>query len=140
VGGRTTIDRLRAIEAGVVMIAENPVFGVGPRNFQWRYRLLTGHAMSTHNAYVWAVLSGGPLLLILYLVLFHRTYRTLRAVERSGTGPFLWLATALRMNLIMFLVFSCFATVWTSEVLCLLVALTIVLARVARAGVPVQAR
>jgi O-antigen ligase len=134
VGGRTTVDRLRAIEASVIMVAENPVFGVGPRNFQWRYQLLTGHAMSTHNSYLWAVLSGGPLLLVLYLVLFYRTYRTLRTVERIGPPPFLWLATALRLNLVMFLVFSFFATVWTSEVLCLLVALTIILVRITSAS------
>ena len=135
VGGRTTIDRLRVIEAGVIMIAEHPVFGVGPRNFQWRYHLLTGHAMSTHNAYLWAVVSGGPLLLTLYLVLFYRIARTLRAVERSGPAELRWLATALRLHLMMFVVFSFFATVWTSEVLCLLVGLTIVLDRIARAGV-----
>ncbi|HEX9818989.1 MAG TPA: O-antigen ligase family protein [Methylomirabilota bacterium] len=134
VGRTTTIGRLHAIEAAVVMMAENPVFGVGPGNFSWRYHVLTGSLMSPHNAYIWAIVSGGPLLLILYLVLFHRTYGTLRALERGGPAAFVWLVTALRFNLILFLVFSAFATVWTAEVFWLLVGLTIVLARLASAG------
>ena len=132
--GRTTIGRFHAVEAGVMMLADNPVFGVGPGNFQWRYQLLTGSPMTSHNSFVWAILSGGPLLLILYLMLFYRSYRSLRAVERAGSGPFVWLATALRFNLIMFLVFSFFATVWTSEVFWLLIRLTIVLPRIERVG------
>jgi O-antigen ligase len=136
VGGATTIGRLRAVETGIMMVAENPLFGVGPGNFQWRYQMLTGSVMSAHNAYVWAILSGGPLLLILYLLLFHRCYRSLRTLERTGPEAFVWLATALRLNLVLLLVFSFFATVWTSEVFWLLMWLTIVLVRLARARPP----
>jgi hypothetical protein len=90
--------------------------------------------MSTHNSYLWALTAGGPLLLILYLALFYQTHRTLRAVERTRSGRFEWLATALRMNLIIFLVFSLFAEVWTAEPFNVLVGLTIALARIARVG------
>ena len=134
VGGRTTADRLHAIEAGVSMIAENPVFGVGPGNFEWRYQIRTGQPMTAHNSYVHAIASGGPLLLLLYLALFYRIHRTLQAVERRGPPAFVWLTTALRLNLIMLLVFSFFATVWTSELFWLLIGLTIVLARIASAN------
>jgi hypothetical protein len=132
VSERSTAGRLHAIEAGITMLAENPVFGVGPGNFSWRYQLLTGAVMTPHNSYVWALVSGGPLLLILYLALFYRTYRSLRTIERTGIGAFTWLATALRFNLVMLLVFSFFATLWTSEVFWLLICLTIVVTRVQR--------
>jgi O-antigen ligase len=129
----TTISRVHAVEAGVMMVAENPLFGVGPGNFRWRYQLQTGALMTTHNSYIWAILTGGPLLLVLYLVLFYRCYRSLRAFERSGVAGFGWLATALRFNLILFLVFSCFATMWSTQIFWLLMSLTIVLTRLARA-------
>jgi O-antigen ligase len=136
-GGFTTIHRLHTYEAGIMMVLENPLFGVGPGNFDWRNHVMTGRALSAHNSYLWALTSGGPLLLILYLAVFHRIYRTLRTVERHGTGPFVWLATALRLNLITLLLFSFFGTIWQAEPFWLLVGLTIVVARVSR--VPLQA-
>ncbi|HXG02317.1 MAG TPA: O-antigen ligase family protein [Candidatus Binatia bacterium] len=130
VSGPTTIGRVHTVEAAAVMLAEHPIFGVGPGNFAWRNFIMTGHFMGTHNSYLWALTSGGPLLLLLYLVLFHRTYRTLRDIERRGAGDFGWLATALRVNLIIFLVFSFFANIWLAEVFWILIALTVVLRRV----------
>jgi hypothetical protein len=102
--------------------------------------MLTGRVMSPHNSYLWALTTGGPLLLVLYLAIFYRTYRMLRAVERWGSDQFVWLATALRLNLIIFLTFSIFADVWVAEPFSLLVGLTIVLARIASAGAQSIAR
>jgi O-antigen ligase len=130
-GGPTTIDRLNTYRAGLIMVVEHPIFGVGPGNFMWRNEALTGRGTSPHNSYLWAITSGGPLLLLLYLALFWKTYQMLRAVERAGSRRFVWLATALRFNLLTFLVASLFATIWLQEPFWLLVGLTIILARVA---------
>jgi O-antigen ligase len=132
--GPTTYDRIYTFGAGLAMLAEHPIFGVGPGNFPWRNRALTGFTSTPHNSFLWALTSGGPLLLILYLALFYRTYRTLRAVERWGPRGFIWLATALRFNLIILLVASCFATIWLQEPFWLLIGLSIVLARIAKVG------
>jgi len=129
-------DRMATHWAGARMVAEHPLFGIGPGNFHWRNRAMTGHAMSTHDSYLWALTSGGPLLLALYLVLFHRTYRMLRTVERRASRPYVWLATALRFNLVILLTFSFFADLWLSHPFYLLLGLTIVLFRTARPAPP----
>lgn len=139
-GGPTTIARYATYHSAAALLADNPFFGVGPGNFVWRNQELSGYFLGTHNSYLWALTSGGPLLLLAFLALFHRTYRTLRAVERHGAGRFTWLATALRFNLITYLMFSFFANVWQAEVFWILVGLTIALSRLAPAAAPRRAR
>jgi O-antigen ligase len=144
-GDGSVIDRTSTHWASAVMIAEYPIFGVGPGNFHWRNQAVTGHAMSTHDSYLWALTAGGPLLLVLYLAIFHRTYRMLRTVERQGSSGLVWLATALRFNLITLLAFSFFADLWLTHPFYLLLGLAIVLFRTATTGaaptatVPVRA-
>ena len=137
-------DRISTHQAGIVMVAEHPIFGIGPGNFHWRNRVATGHAMSTHDSYLWAATAGGPLLLVLYLALFYRTYRMLRTVERWGPRQFAWLATALRFNLIVLMAFSMSADLWLTHPFYLLLGLAIVLFRmataVARSNAIVRAR
>jgi O-antigen ligase len=129
-GGPTTIDRLLTLRAGAAMMAESPLLGIGPGNFHWRNESLTGRAMSSHNSYLWALTAGGPLLLLLYLILFRQTHRMLRLVEQWGSSAFVWLATAFRFNLIILLTFSFFADMWLTSIVAFLVAFTIVLLRV----------
>jgi O-antigen ligase len=129
--GPTTIDRINTLWAGLSMIASNPLLGVGPGNFSWRNQLLTGSTIGTHNSYLWALVSGGPMLLLLYGLLFYRTYRTLKALERFRPRGFEWLVTALRFNLIILFVYSFFAEMWVTLPVYLLLGLTIALARVA---------
>lgn len=129
-------DRAATHWAGLVMVAENPLFGIGPGNFHWRNRAATGHAMSTHDSFLWALTAGGPLLLLLYLALFYRTYRMLRGVETWAGHRLAWLATALRFQLVILLTFSFFADLWLSHPFYLLLGLTVALFRVARADTP----
>jgi hypothetical protein len=142
----SVLDRIATHWAAAAMVVEYPLFGVGPGNFRWRNYLLTGHGMSTHDSYLWALTAGGPLLLVLYLALFHRTYRHLLAVEQHGPRELLWVATALRMNLFVLMGFSFFADLWLSHPFYLLLGLTIALVRIARtlpvpiASVPQPAR
>jgi O-antigen ligase len=122
-------DRIGTHWAGLWMVAEHPFLGIGPGNFHWRNQALTGQAMSTHDSYLWAVTSGGPLLLLLYLALFYCTYRMLRRVERHAASDLAWLATGLRFNLVILLAFSFFADLWLSHPFYLLLGLIIVLVR-----------
>jgi O-antigen ligase len=122
-------DRIGTHWAGLWMVAEHPLLGIGPGNFHWRNQALTGQAMSTHDSYLWAVTSGGPLLLLLYLALFYCTYRMLRRVERHAASDLAWLATGLRFNLVILLAFSFFADLWLSHPFYLLLGLIIVLVR-----------
>jgi hypothetical protein len=140
-------DRIATHWAGLVMVADNPLFGIGPGNFHWRNQALTGHAMSTHDSFLWALTAGGPLLLVLYLALFYRTHRMLRAVESWPDSRLAWLATALRFQLVILLTFSFFADLWLSHPFYLLLGLTAAVFRVGQAdtspvvpaGVPVGA-
>jgi O-antigen ligase len=132
-------DRINTHWAGLVMVAEHPLFGIGPGNFHWRNEAMTGVAMSTHDSYLWALTAGGPLLVVLYLALFYRTYRMLRTVECLASKDFVWLATALRFNLIILLTFSFFADLWLTHPFYLMLGLTIVVFRIARSAPPAMA-
>jgi O-antigen ligase len=124
-GWYSTQARTQGIAAGLMMAVENPMFGVGPGNFRWRL----GRQAGPHNSYVWALTSGGPALLALYVVLLHRTYRDLRFAEQSGPPRLAWVAKGFRLCLITFVVFSFFADVWLQHPLYFLVGMSIVLAR-----------
>jgi len=124
-------DRINTHWAGAVMAVEHPILGIGPGNFHWRNQAMTGHAMSTHDSYLWALTAGGPLLLVLYIAVFCRTYWMLRTVEHRGPSGFAWLATALRFNLVILLAFSFFADLWLTHPFYLLLGLAIALFRAA---------
>jgi hypothetical protein len=113
-GGTSLQNRITTIKAAVEMTLENPLLGVGPGNFRWRHQVLYGDEQPSHNSYLWALTSGGPLLLILYLALFRRIHRRLAAVERWGPPELSWLGKALRINLIMFMIATLFADYWLS--------------------------
>jgi len=113
-GGKSLKNRMTTIKAGIEIALANPLLGVGPGNFRWRHQVLYGDDTVAHNSYLWALTSGGPLLLILYLVLFRRIYRRLAAVERSGPPELSWLGKALRINLILFMTATLFADYWLS--------------------------
>jgi hypothetical protein len=129
-------DRIATHWAGATMVAEHPVFGIGPGNFHWRNEAMTGYAMSTHDSYLWAITAGGPLLLLLYLVLFYRTYRMLLAVERSGPAQLAWLGTGLRFMLVITMAFSFFADLWLTHPFYFMLGLAIVAVRLASRSAP----
>jgi O-antigen ligase len=129
-------NRLTTVVAALHMTAENPLFGVGPGNFLWRHQAFWGNPQATHNSYLWALTGGGPLLLGLYLLLFFRTHRMIRRAEASCSPDLLWVAKALRVNVILFMVFSAFADFWLTEWLYLLVGLAVALHRVSVAPHP----
>lgn len=130
-GQQSLRNRLTTVVAALQMTAEDPLFGVGPGNFPWRHQAYWGNPQPTHNSYLWALTSGGPVLLGLYLLLFYRVYRRLRRAEDGAPPEVLWVAKALRVNFLLFLLFTAFADFWLTEFTYLFVGLGVALDRIA---------
>ncbi|MGH7926173.1 MAG: O-antigen ligase family protein [Candidatus Binatia bacterium] len=105
--------------------ASNPVFGIGVGNFRWVNQSRYGDDRQPHNSYLGTLAESGVAVLALYLLLFYFTYRMLNQLKRSGPREFLWLSKGLRVNLILFLVFSVFADFWLNDFLYLIIGLTV---------------
>lgn len=118
-------ERINHLYAAAELIASDPIFGAGVGNFIWINQAFYGHDKDTHNSYVWALSAGGIGALALYLFLFYITYRMLKQLERTGPPELLWLIKGLRVNLILFLIFSAFADFWLSDFLYIIVGLTV---------------
>jgi O-antigen ligase len=135
----SNVRRLTILEAGLKLVAENPILGVGIGNFRWMAALdpsFGGIVMSPHNAYLGTLAEGGIVLLGGYLLLFGWTLRDLTGViKQSARSPEVglrWLAVATRTNLILFLAFSLFAEVWKEFFFLLIIATSAVLAQIYR--------
>lgn len=139
-GQESLRNRINTVVGALELSLENPVLGIGVGNFRWLHQVRQGRTLETHNSYLWALTGAGPFALGLYLLLFLVTYRTLRWLHRHAPPDLRWLVKALRVNLILFLLFSAFADFWLSEFLYLLVGLTAVLASLARRESAVAAR
>ncbi len=118
-------NRIIRTYASLEMAASNPILGIGIGNFRWMNQAFYGNDQGPHNSYLGTLAEGGIGVLVLYLLLFYITYRMLRHLEREGPQELLWLSKGLRVNLILFLVFSAFADFWLSEFLYLIVGLTV---------------
>jgi hypothetical protein len=123
-GSGSLRDRIDTISAALELSASDPVLGIGIGNFVWMHRAFYGTARSEHNSYLWALTSGGIPALGLYLLLFYVTYRMLRQLERAGPKELLWVSKGLRVGLVLFLVFSPFASFWLNKVTYFIIQLT----------------
>jgi O-Antigen ligase len=129
VGQESLQNRRRVVLSALQMVAADPIFGAGIGNFGWVAPAFYGTRGHTHNSYLWALTSGGVGVFGLYLVLFYVTYRMLKKTEASIQPELLWLIRAMRVNLILFMIFSGFADVWLSDFLYLLIGFTIALTK-----------
>lgn len=140
----SNIRRLTVLAAGLKLIADSPIMGIGIGNFRWMIALDVEHgglSMAAHNAYVLAMAEGGIVLLAGYLLLFWVTARdlsrTLREAARLPEVGLDWLILATRTNLILLLAFSLFAEAWKEiffvMILATAAALTQIYRRAARA-------
>lgn len=105
--------------------ASNPILGIGIGNFRWVNQSRYGDDRQPHNSYLGTLAESGAPVLSLYLLLFYVTYRMLNQLKRSGPRELLWLSKGLRVNLILFLVFSAFADFWVNDFLYLIIGLTV---------------
>jgi hypothetical protein len=135
--GQTSLqNRLLVVFDALKMFASDPIFGAGIGNFPWVARAYFQSNGQTHNSYLWALVSGGIGTLALYLLLFFITYGMLREAERSAPRELLWLSKGLRVNLILFMLFSAFADFWLSDFLYLFVGLAVALNQLPRVQEP----
>jgi hypothetical protein len=130
--GNTARKRLTTLKVDIQMFVDsNPLLGVGPGNYRWIRQLHYDHIrLATHNSYLWALLSGGIFTLLCYFGLFWNTWRDLRFMEKqpaSPSGPSLWMIKSMRTVLLLYLVFSFFAEVWTELMFFLIIGLTIIM-------------
>jgi O-antigen ligase len=128
-GGESLSNRVHTVVAAFEMIASNPILGIGIGNFRWMHQISYGRDLHPHNSYVGALLNGGISSLALYLLLFFVTYRMLKKLEDTGPVEFLWISTGLRVNLLIFMIFSISDDVWLSDFLYLMVGLTVIMTR-----------
>lgn len=123
--------------AALRMIADNPLFGVGPLNFKELSTLYTGldQGNIAHNSFLEIAAEFGLPALAVFLVLVGSAVRTLeRATHLRGSpaaGELAGWAEGLRAGLIGFLVAGCFISAQYEKVLWLAVFLSIVLGALA---------
>src|SRR4029453_5079364 len=113
--------RAYTLEIGAKIWTQAPIFGVGLGNWSYK-RFLMAPARSTapaHNSYLNALVEGGVVSFVLYLLLFRFTLRQLGASERPpsvgrrpAAGGLLWMVSDVRICMLSLMVFAIFADLW----------------------------
>jgi O-antigen ligase len=123
--------------AALRMIADNPIFGVGPLNFKSLSTLYTGLEQGNiaHNSFLEVAAEFGLPVFVVFVLLLVATFRILNRAARLGVSPegrrLAGWAEGLRSGLIGFLVAGCFISAQYEKMLWLAVFVTIVLGRFA---------
>jgi O-antigen ligase len=111
----------------------DPIFGIGVGNWEKeRFLIDPVHAITVpHNSYMLTLVESGLIGLILYLMMFWITIRSLNELEkdpelmeRAGREGLDWLIRGAKLCLISFLVFSMFADLWETVNLYLLIGIS----------------
>jgi O-antigen ligase len=123
--------------AALRMIADNPIFGVGPDNFKSLSTLYTGldQGNIAHNSFLEVAAEFGIPVLVVFVLLLWSVFRILNRATRLGASAEGWRlagwAEGLRSGLTGFLVAGCFISAQYEKMLWLAVFITIVLGRFA---------
>jgi len=123
--------------AALRMIADNPIFGVGPLNFKSLSTLYTGLEQGNiaHNSFLEVAAEFGIPVFVVFIMLIFATFRILNRAARLGASPeglqLAGWAEGLRSGLIGFLVAGFFISAQYEKMLWLAVFVTIVLGRFA---------
>jgi len=123
--------------AALRMIADNPIFGVGPLNFKSLSTAYTGldQGNIAHNSFLEVAAEFGLPVLVVFVLLLVATFRILNRAARLGASPegrrLAGWAEGLRSGLLGFLVAGCFISAQYEKTLWLAVFVTIVLGRFA---------
>ena len=131
--------------AALRMIADNPIFGVGPLNFKALSTTYTGLQQGNiaHNSFLEVAAEFGLPIFAIFMTLIFSTFRTLnRATRLAGTDAgwrIAGLAEGMRSGLLGFLVGGFFISAQYEKIFWLSVFLTIALGRFAREAAAVEA-
>lgn len=131
-GSWSTEKRVNKLEHGLAMVADHPGMGIGVGNFMWMELEYSQGADwgPPHNSYLWATTEGGIPALLLYLLLYAVTFKTLLGVERRATDlETRMMARGLRTAFLLFFVFSFFADFWLHIFTYLMIGLVVILRR-----------
>jgi putative inorganic carbon (hco3(-)) transporter len=131
--------------AALRMIADNPIFGVGPLNFKalsTTYTVLQQGNIA-HNSFLEVAAEFGLPIFAIFMALVFSTFRTLNQATRLAGTDAGWriagLAEGMRSGLLGFLVGGCFISAQYEKIFWLSVFLTIALGRFAREAAAVEA-
>ena len=123
--------------AALRMIADNPIFGVGPLNFKSLSTLYTGLEQGNiaHNSFLEVAAEFGIPVFVVFVMLIFAAFHILNRATRLGASPeglqLAGWAEGLRSGLIGFLVAGFFISAQYEKMLWLAVFVTIVLGRFA---------
>jgi len=124
--------------AGLRMISDSPLFGVGPDNFKELSRLYTGlqQANIAHNMFLEIGAEMGLPVLLIFILVLASAFRALTSTARLRGGPeaaelATW-AEGLRSGLTGYVVAGCFISAEYEKVLWISIFLSIVVADLAR--------
>jgi len=136
--GASSLERRRYTwDVAIELFQENPVLGVGMGNWELA-RFIKDPTHSTgapHSSYLLALVEGGPLCLMGFLVLLWRTWHNLRIVEHYVSVPefplaeLYWIAKSAKTSFVVLLFFSIFADLWQLVILFWLIGLGITMRR-----------
>jgi O-antigen ligase len=131
--------------AALRMIADNPIFGVGPLNFKALSTLYTGLAQGNiaHNSFLEIAAEFGLPVFAVFMMLIVTTFRTLNAATRLAHTDEGWRlagwAEGLRSGLLGFVVSAFFISAQYEKLFWLAVFVTIVVGRFAREAAQAEA-
>jgi len=123
--------------AALRMIADNPIFGVGPLNFKSLSTLYTGLEQGNiaHNSFLEVAAEFGLPMFVIFVLLLAAVFKILNRATRLGSSPdgqrLAGWAEGLRSGITGFLVAGCFISAQYEKMLWLAVFVTIVLGRFA---------
>ncbi|MFN2532272.1 MAG: O-antigen ligase family protein [Pyrinomonadaceae bacterium] len=133
----SSTQRTEILKRSIAVALRYPLFGVGMGNFHYK----SFHELQTHNAYTQVASEMGLAAFVIYVMFLVHPLRRLREIERTlfdkqNTSNVYYLAIALQVSLIAYMVASFFGAVAYQWYVYYLVGYAVVLRRVYYAETP----
>lgn len=143
-GGVSVSKRSGTLEAGIAMLVDNPVFGVGVGNFRYYYLKYAqpgtyrSEQLEAHNTFLEVGAELGLIGLAFFVWLIWLTFSSLREAQallkrRKGSELLFSLSQGAEASLVVMVVVSLFLSLENHNYLWLLIGLGVVFSRLARA-------
>src|SRR6185295_10069381 len=124
-------------EVAIELFEQNPVLGVGMGNWEIARFLMdpTHSTGAPHSSYLLALVEGGSICLLVFIILLWCTWQNFRWAESYMVDPLFplsnlaWIVKGAKASLLVLIFFSLFADLWQLVILFWLVGLSIVIRR-----------